>query len=82
MGLNKILGQLTGLFDENNHKKKQIESIRNLLKKLRAKEEKLNSHLKKEKNGNKIKELNLNLKVVQAQQKKGKKILRQYKNHK
>ena len=82
MGLNKILSQLTGLFGENSHKKKQIESIRQLLKKLRIKEDKLGSNLKKEKNAKRIKELNLSLKVVRAQQKKGKKLIRQYKNTK
>jgi molybdopterin-biosynthesis enzyme MoeA-like protein len=82
MGLNKILNQLTGLFHEDKHKKKQIDSIRDLLKKLRNKEDKLSIQLKKEKNQKKIKELQISIKVVRAQQKKGKKLLRQHKNNK
>ena len=82
MGLNKILNQLTGLFNEDSYKKKQIESIKELIKKLRNKEDKLSAQLKKEKNQKKIKELQINIKVVRAQQKKGKKLLRQHKNDK
>ncbi|MFK5893865.1 MAG: hypothetical protein QM504_11650 [Pseudomonadota bacterium] len=79
MGLNKILNQLKDLFQEDSHKKKQVESVRALLKKLKNKEQKLENHMAKEKNEKKRKELKLNLQVIRAQQKKGKKLLKEQK---
>jgi len=76
MGLDKILTQLKELFQEDNYKKKQVESIRALVKKLNSKEEKLRNQLQKEKNDKKCKELKRDLQVIQAQQKKGKKLLK------
>ncbi|MFK5984524.1 MAG: hypothetical protein QM479_03715 [Pseudomonadota bacterium] len=79
MGLNKILKQLTGLFDEDSYKKKQINSIRELLKKLRKKAVKLEDQLINEKNKEQAKEIKRNLQVIRAQQKKGQKILKESK---
>ena len=75
MGLNKILDQLKGLFHEDSYKKKQVESIRELLKKLRNKEQKLVNQMSKEKNEKKRKEIKQNLQIVRAQQKKGKRLI-------
>jgi len=80
MGLNKILDQLKGLFQEDSYKKKQVQSIRDLLKKLKNKEQKLENQMRKEKNEKKRKEIKRNLQVVRAQQKKGKALLNKNKS--
>ena len=77
MGLNKILDQLKDLFHEDSYKKKQVESMRNLLKKLKAKEQKLENLISKEKNDKKRKDMKRDLQIVRAQQKKGKKLIKE-----
>jgi len=76
MGLAKILTQLKDLFNEDKVKKKQAETMRALLKKLKNKELKLETQLKKEKNEKTCKQIKRDLQVIRAQQKKGKKILK------
>ena len=76
MGLTKILTQLKDLFNEDKVKKKQTETMRALLKKLKNKELKLETQLKKEKNEKICKQIKRDLQVIQAQQKKGRKILK------
>lgn len=84
MGLNKILNQFKELFKDDEgeqeiHSHKQVDSINKLLKKLKTKEHKLKEKLAKEKDKKKLREIQLNLHVLHAQQKKGKKLIKNYK---
>ncbi|MFK5984696.1 MAG: hypothetical protein QM479_04645 [Pseudomonadota bacterium] len=74
MGLSKILSQLKSLFEEKNHSKIN-KSIPALLKKLKSKQHKLERQLLDEADKEKQKEITHYLKVIRAQQKKGKKII-------
>ncbi len=76
MGLDKVLKKLSGLFDKDSYKIKQINAIHKLLKKLNKKAIKLEDQLSNEKDLEQCKEIKRSLQVIRAQQKKGQKILK------
>lgn len=75
MGINKLLRKLKKNLNEGDKKNASVrcERIDDLLDKLENKEAKLKKKLAGEKNKHKRKELNLELKIVSLERKKGKK---------
>ena len=72
MGIEKLLDNLKDYLDKGTRKKKaHCERIDSILKKLEEKEKKLEKNLDKEKNAGKRKQLKMELKIINAQRKKG-----------
>ena len=80
MGFNKILLQLKELLQKKKSSKKKNDAIRSLLKKLGSKQQKLELKLKKEKDQVKRKDIKISLRVIIAQQKKGQRLLDEFKS--
>ena len=72
MGIEKLLDNLKDYLDKGSRKKKaHCQRIDTILKKLEEKEKKLERNLEKEKNAGKRKQLKMELKIINAQRKKG-----------
>ena len=77
MGLNDLLDKLGELLDENVQEKKlDCVAIQELMEKLKKKKDKLEKKIADEKSSSKRKSLKLDLKITQAEMKKGKKLLK------
>jgi len=74
MSLDNLLSKLNNYLDEGKRKKKaHCERIDHLLAKLKEKQEELEDRLAKEKDSGKRKRLKAEIKIVEAQRKKGQK---------
>ena len=72
MGIEKLLDNLKDYLDKGSRKKKaHCQRIDTILKKLEEKEKKLKRNLDKEKSAGKRKQLKMELKIINAQRKKG-----------
>jgi hypothetical protein len=77
MTLKKYLKQVADLFDEEKRKcEKERRCLEDALKKLKAREKRLEARLDKEDSGHASKKLKNELKVVAAQRQKGIKLLK------
>lgn len=77
MGLEKYLKQIAVLLDAKKRKcKKDTECLLQALKKLKEREELLEEKLEKQKSSKQRKKLKDDLKVINAQRRKGEKILK------
>lgn len=73
MALDKLLAKLNNYLDEGERKKKaHCERIDHLLTKLKEKQKELENQLAKETRSDKRKRLKTEIKIVEAQRKKGK----------
>ncbi|MEJ1336024.1 MAG: hypothetical protein RPU34_13100 [Candidatus Sedimenticola sp. (ex Thyasira tokunagai)] len=72
MGIKKLLNKLNEYLDNaNNNKKVKCDQIDEILRRLAEKEKSLKEKLSKEKNSSKKRRINIDLKIVKAQRKKG-----------
>lgn len=77
MGLKKILEKLYSLIDEDNDTgSDHCDEIRELLEKLAKKQSKLQDKIAREDKGSKLKSLKLDLKITEAELKKGEQLMR------
>ncbi|MET0106164.1 MAG: hypothetical protein ABW072_13630 [Sedimenticola sp.] len=75
MGLEKLVKKVKACLDKDGKKKTHCDALESLLDKLKEKESKLQKKLSKETDPKKRKHLNLELKIIHVQMKKGKKRL-------
>jgi len=78
MQLNHTLLQIKSFLFGSSNKQKQIDSISNLLRKLKFKEQKLITWIETEKDEKKRRDIKRDLKVIRAQQKKGKRLMEDF----
>lgn len=76
MRIKKYLDQVAGLFDAEKRKcEKEKKCLRDALKKLKEREEQLESHMEKLKSDKAKKKLKNELKIVSTQRRKGENLL-------
>ncbi len=77
MATNKLLAQLSDFFDSKKRmQREKIKSLKVLLKKLKKRSKELNQKLSSEKNSKAKQALEKEILIVQAQRKKGLKLLK------
>jgi hypothetical protein len=80
MGTERLIEKMQGLLKlDQKHLKKKRDKMHSLLKKLKTKQKELEEKLQKEKDEEKKRRLQQNLKVVYAQRKKGIKLCKSLK---